>query len=484
MGVNAVLNATKTVLSLVFPLITFPYISRVLQVDNVGMVNFSTTFVSYFILIAGLGIQNYAVREGARLRDNADDLERFCCQVFTINVVSTVVAYVLLVLAMLAFDDFLSRYFCLIAIQSVNILGTTIGTAWFFTIIEDYAYTTVRTIVFQFVSMAAMFLFVRTANDSAAYAWILVLSTSGASIVNFLYARRFVHIQLTVHMDFRRHIKPILVLFASSAAITIYVNIDTTMLAAMVPNPDHVVGLYAAATKIYTVVKNIIAALMAVILPRLSYYVGTGSIPKYEEVSRRAAGYIELLMVPLTVGLLSMSWPVILILTGETYIEAIPTLMILAIGVFLSTAATFFTNAILLPFRKEKVILKATLVAAIANVLLNFFFIPTLQANGAAITTITSEMLVILVEFQDVRHHLHVDAGCLWDATVASLPMLALGGVVGLSRPTSIPVCIACLLFCALLYLVILNLLKNEIILSTEHRLLRKLHVHLKRDNR
>lgn len=76
-GINAILNGGKTVLNMLFPLITFPYVSRVLQSENLGKYNFSQSIITYFIMIAGLGISQYAIREGAKYRDNREKYENF-----------------------------------------------------------------------------------------------------------------------------------------------------------------------------------------------------------------------------------------------------------------------------------------------------------------------------------------------------------------------------------------------------------------------
>ena len=138
-GMNAFLNGLRSVLNLLFPLITFPYVSRVLSVSGIGIYNFSNTYISYFILIAGLGIATYAIREGAKYRNDRRKIEEFSSQIFSINMIATVIAYVLLFASLLIFKN-LSNYVSCILIFSLQILFTTLGTEWIYTIYEDYAY--------------------------------------------------------------------------------------------------------------------------------------------------------------------------------------------------------------------------------------------------------------------------------------------------------------------------------------------------------
>ena len=152
LGINAVLNGIRSVLNLLFPLITFPYISRVLSISGMGIYNFSGTYVNYFILIAGLGISTYAIREGAKYRDNLEKIEKFSDQIFSINIISTLVAYILLAISLIIFKN-LNNYISCILIFSIQILFTTIGVEWIYVIYEDYTYITIRSILFKIISL-------------------------------------------------------------------------------------------------------------------------------------------------------------------------------------------------------------------------------------------------------------------------------------------------------------------------------------------
>ena len=160
LSVNAFLNGLRSVLNLIFPLITFPYVSRVLSVEGIGIFNFSNIYVGYFLLIAGLGVATYAVREGAKYRDNKELLSKFASQVFTINIYSTIIAYVLLLLSLIIFKS-LHTYVLAILIFSLQIVFTTVGTEWVYTIYEDYSYITIRSIAFKIISILLLFIFVR-----------------------------------------------------------------------------------------------------------------------------------------------------------------------------------------------------------------------------------------------------------------------------------------------------------------------------------
>ena len=147
---NAILNVIKQLCSVIFPLITIPYVSRILQSENYGKYNFGNSIISYFSLIAALGVSTYAVREGAKYRDDLKKITKFSREIFTINIISMIISYLLLFI-LLAVPSPLTSYRKLILIQSIVIFLTTIGADWINTIYEDFAYITLRYIFMQII---------------------------------------------------------------------------------------------------------------------------------------------------------------------------------------------------------------------------------------------------------------------------------------------------------------------------------------------
>ena len=175
----------KTLMSMIFPLVTYPYVTRILQVENIGKINFSGSVVSYFTLLAGLGISTYAIREGAGLRQDKHKFEIFSNEVFTINIISSMVSYALFVCMLIAVQD-LHPYIPLILIQSIGIIGPTVGVEWLYSVYEDYEYITIRSIVVQIASMILMFVFVHKQSDYILYTGILVFASTAAYLFNFV----------------------------------------------------------------------------------------------------------------------------------------------------------------------------------------------------------------------------------------------------------------------------------------------------------
>lgn len=232
LGLNGLLNGIRSVLNLLFPLITFPYVARVLSVDGLGKYNFANTYVGYFVLLAGLGISTYAVREGTKYRNNRLKISGFLSEIFSINLISTIIAYIMLIISLLIFKSLYPYAICIL-IFSTQIAFTTIGTEWIFIIYEDYSYITIRSILVKVLSIILLFIFVKNTNDYLIYAGITVLANAGSNIFNFFYVKKFCDIKLTLDINWKYHIKPILIIFATTIAVNIYLSSDTTILGLM-----------------------------------------------------------------------------------------------------------------------------------------------------------------------------------------------------------------------------------------------------------
>lgn len=394
---NAILNTISTALVILFPLITYPYVSRVLGVEKLGIYNFSYSFLSYFLLIAALGISTYGIREGIRYREDGLQFKRFVSEVFSINIISTGVAYILLFFFLFAIP-FLNKYAIIVLILSAEIILTTLGVPWVCNVFEDFFFITIRTIVMQVVSLVLIFVCVRSSADLYKYALIVLISNSSANLLNFFYVRRrYCRFCFTIKIDWRKHLKPILIIFSSTVAITIYVSSDTTILGFM--TNDYQVGLYGTAVKIYAGVKAILSAVVTVLIPHFTMLFSKGDRKELNAVFSRIFNSIILLMLPMCVGLFTLSEDIVLAFSGDAFARSAGPLRLLCVAIFFSIFAFLYVHCILIPNKKENVVFRVTAVSALVNIGLNFILIPLLSINAAAITTIIAEMIVFTISY-------------------------------------------------------------------------------------
>lgn len=391
LGINAFLNALKQGISILFPLITYPYAFRVLHAEGIGKVDYASSIVGYFSLFASLGISTYMIREGAKCRNNKAELEKLSNQCFTFNILTTILSYVALLIFLFLFKP-LQSYRGLIVISSLSIAFTTCGIEWVNTIYEDYLYITIRSIITHVVSLILLYALVKDADDYYWYAFLSVATNGIICVMNWIYCRKYIHLKLTRHLNIKRHIGPILTLFSNTIATKIYVSADTTMLGSMLG--DYNVGLYSVAVKIYNVIKNMIAAMYIVAIPRISYYVGKGETDNIKKVFTSILSGLTLVLFPASVGLMCVAREVILFMGGNEYLDAVPTLQILSISLIGAVFGGSVVYCLNIPLGREKTNVVATTISAVINVVLNLFMIPMFKQNGAAVTTVISEFFV------------------------------------------------------------------------------------------
>lgn len=400
LGVNAFLNGLRSVLNLIFPLITFPYVSRVLSVSGIGIYNFSNTYIGYFVLIAGLGIETYAVREGAKYRENNNKIDEFSSQVFSLNMIATLVAYLLLFASLIIFKN-LHNYVSCILIFSLQILFTTIGTEWIYTIYEDYTYITVRSIIFKIISIILLFLLVKKPEDYLIYAAITVFSAVGSNLLNFIHAKSFVDIRLTTKTKWRIHLKPILIIFASSVAVTIYVYSDTTILG-LIKN-DYAVGIYSTSVKIYQMAQGLLSALLTVTIPRLAFLWGQRRVGEYNQVLSKVLDSLGILVLPAAIGLIMLSKEIVLIIASEKYMPSVNSLRIISWAIIFSIFSWIFSDCVLIPAKRENLVLRNTVITAIENIVLNFVLIPFMSYDGTSLSTVIAELTAMIMNGYSCR---------------------------------------------------------------------------------
>lgn len=401
---NAILNGIRVLLTIIFPLITFPYASRVLGTEHLGIVQFSSSVIVFVSLFASLGISSYATREGAAFREDRKKISEFASSIFTINIIFTVLSYLLLFLVLLL-PTKLVEYKAVILILSIQVLFTTIGVDWIYSIYEDYFFITIRTLISQIFSMILMFLFVKNTEDYYVYALITVIANSGINILNFIHSKKYCDLKITKRIQMKKHLPHLMILFSNNLAQQIYINSDSIMLGIMSSN--YSIGVYSVAVKIYMIVKRLLNAIITVTIPRLAYY-NVKSEERFNDLCVKIFKTSVLFILPVMLLLFLLSKNVILFISGEDYIGGTTALKILSVGLLFAVFANLFCNGILIVKKQERYVLRATIYAAIINFVLNIAFIHFFNQNGAAITTTIAEFVVMSYTYIKAKKYINM----------------------------------------------------------------------------
>lgn len=396
---NSIFNAGKTFFNLVFPIITFSYASRILGEVGIGRVSFTKSIVTYFTMLATLGMRYYGTREAAKLRDNRSAFNKFVHEMMIINLVMTGVSYVLLFVVMTTVPE-LRGYETLLLISSVAILLEGLGMEWLYQSIEEYRYIALRSVLFQAIGLVGLFIFVQDADDVMPYTVVLLLAGSGSYILNFFNARKYISFRRCGPYELKRHIKPLIWLFAMALSIELYTVLDSTMLGLM--KGDAAVGRYTAAVKINKTVNSLITSVGVVLIPRLSYYIGQRKDNEVRDLVNKTFNYMFMLSIPAAWGLFLLSDEIILLFSGRGFASSASTMRLLTPIVIIIPFSEITNLQIFIPMAKEKLILQSTLLGAVINFTLNQLLIPRYAENGAAVATVVAEAAVTAVCFVNI----------------------------------------------------------------------------------
>ena len=402
---NFIMNAILTMSSFLFPLITFPYVSRILLPIGTGKVSFANSVVTYFVMISQLGIPTYGIRACAIVRDDEEKLKKTVYELFAINVVMSILAYIVF-FAALIYVPRLRADRTLFLITGTLIFFNTIGVEWLYKALEQYTYITVRSIIFKFIALIAMFVLVHDVDDYVIYGGISIFAASASNAFNFIRLRKIIGKKKVSQLNFKQHFKPVFTFLIISCATTIYTNLDNVMLGFM--KDDVEVGYYNAATKIKNILVSIVTSLGTVLMPRASYYLQNGMEDEFFKLSKKAVKFVFLAATSMMIYFMLFAREGVLFLSGEAFEGAILPMMIVMPTLFFIGLTNIMGIQMLVPMGREDAVMISTFAGAIVDLILNAIFIPMLGSTGAAIGTLVAEFVVLIVQMiylkKDVRY--------------------------------------------------------------------------------
>ena len=473
--VNFIMNALLTMSSFLFPLITFPYVSRVLLPVGTGRVSFANSVVTYFVMLSQLGIPTYGIRACAVVRDNKDKLKETVYELFIINIIMSVLAYIVFFITLFTIPRLRSDKI-LFLITSSLIFFNTIGVEWLYKALEQYTYIAVRSIIFKFIALLAMFVLVHDENDYIIYGAISIFAASASNVFNFIRLRKIIGRGKIKKLNLRKHLRPVLTFFIISCATTIYTNLDNVMLGFI--KDDIEVGYYNAATKIKNILVSVVTSLGTVLLPRASYYVECEMWDEFYRLSRKAIKFVLLIGTSMMVYFMMFAREGVLFLSGEAFEGAvIPMIIVMPTLLFIG-----FTNIMgiqmLIPIGRENAVMISTFAGAIVDLILNFIFIPKLGSAGAAIGTLVAEFVVLIVQLIYLRKDIKYLYSKQKYMIIIIVLLISSGGAFIIKRIDMgifVKLVCSCIVFFSI-YISALYIMKEEFVCENVNRVVNKLN--------
>lgn len=387
---NAVYNFLYTGVNTLFPLLTAPYVSRILGAENLGEVDFARSFVAWFLILSAFGTTQYGIREIAKVQGDKRKIGEVFSEIFTINALMSIISligYLVIILNNRQFTDQLPLFF----IMSFSIALNVFNIDWFYQGIEEYSYITVRNAIIKLISLFAIFLFIKNEGDYIIYGIISVLGTSISGIFNLIHSKKYVRFSFK-NINIFKNYRPLLVFFLISFVISIYTNLDLTLLG-FIAGTESVAFL--SRSKIITSISvSISNSISTVALPRASYYLSKDR-KKYERLIEMIPNCILLLTLPITLGVFLLSSNIMFIIGGQEFLYATVILQIISPIIVFSSLSSFLHAQILVPNGYEKIGLWSSVFTSVVSLILNFILIPKYNVIGAAITLFIAEFIAV-----------------------------------------------------------------------------------------
>ncbi|WP_431293699.1 flippase [Pedobacter sp. P26] len=392
---NFAYNILLTISNFLFPLISFPYISRIIGPQGIGKVQFLTTFAQYFVLIAALGIPIYGVREVAKLSGDRNAFSKLFSELFIINVISSLVmlaCYLAIVLTFSRFSNELDFYL----IAGLLVLFGFTSIDWFYSGLQEFRFITIRSVIIKIIALVGLFLFVKTESNVRTYLYITIFSIIGNNIWNLFHLHNTVDFHMR-ELRLKRHLSILITLFSTSISTSIYTVMDTLLLGFF--TDDKTVGYYTASIKLNKIAIPLIVSLGVVLMPQISKSIAAGTKTLTQNLIDKSFAFICIIGIPISIGLCVTAPEIMRIFSGKEFIPATFTMQIASPLVFFIGLGHVFGLQILVPSNHEKYYLFATICGMIVSLVVNVILIHIIQDKGAAVATVLGEFVVSAVSY-------------------------------------------------------------------------------------
>ena len=473
--VNYILNLINTGTQMLFPLITFPYVCRVIEADGIGQINFFQSIISYISLFTCLGIPMYAIREIARDRSDVVQMNRTAMEILLLHSMLTLVGYAIVAILCLTVPQ-IQVNIPLFLILSLTIFFTAIGCEWFYQGIEDFKYITIRGLIIKTVSVVLLFIFVKSKTDLLYYGCYTVFGVLGGNIFNFFRLRKYIHRENIIfsELHIKRHIKPVLKVFSFSVVTSIYLQLNTVLLGFL--KNALAVGYFAAATKVMQMLLTMSACLGSVMMPRASHLIAENKEDEFNRLIQKSYDFTLAIALPMTIGLIFCAPSLITALCGVKFEHSILPSQIIAPIILMVAISNVFGIQVLFPKGKINIVTLCCGIGAVADLILNLCLIPFFSYIGTSIAYLGAEVAttvsmyfigrkyIPIIYFK--KSHLTYALGCVVMA-------LALYGISLLQLPTLTTLLVqGC---CGvLIYFIILCISKDEMLIQILSKIKKK----------
>lgn len=463
---NFLYSTILTTANYIFPFLTYPYVSRVLGVTNIGICNFVDSIINYFVLFSMMGISIVGIREIAKSKGEKQSLNKTFSSLFALNATTTAVLFIALIISIYTVPK-LYVYRELMWLGALKLAANFLTLDWLYRGLEDFKYITARTIAVKTVYVACVFIFVHEQNDYPIYYLLLCMMVVANAIINAFHSRKFVHLSFRT-INVKLYVKPFFTMGTYMVLTSMYTSFNVAFLGFCSGETE--VGYYTTATKLYTILLALFTAFTGVMLPRMSSLVSEQRYDEFRLLLQRSFNALVVFAVPLVYFCIVMAPQIILIISGKGYEGAISPMRIVMPLMLVIGYEQILIIQTLMPLKADKQILRNTILGASTGLLLNFILVPYLHSVGSAIVWFTSELVVLCSAQHAVKNIMGVDFP--WKSVIKNviyyIPMAVLVFIINGLIPTAILSVIVCgTLMVLYSYVLNVRIIKNEEVVRT-----------------
>lgn len=398
---NYLYNAGYQILALVVPLITAPYISRVLHPAGVGYNAYTNSIIQYFVLMADLGIAMYGQREIAYVREDPEKMSRTFWEIQFLKFFTTTIAYFAFVIFLHVYD----RYTVFLWIQSLNIIGAALDVSWLYQGVEDFKRTVLRNTMVRLLSLALIFILIKKPSDVSLYIFIIAFSNLFGNLTLWPHLRKMLVPVKIKSIHVWHHLWPTIGLFIPQIATSVYLQLNKTMLGVMMGTKYS--GFYQNSDNLVKMVLSLATSLGTVMLPHMSAAFVKGDKEKMHQMLYKSFDVLSILAFAMTFGIAAVSTNLAPFFYGKSFWPVGPAMMIESIVIILIAWSNTIGRQYLVPTNQVKAYTTSIVLGAAINFVANFIFIDLWGLNGAMWATVASEAVVTGYQMWAVRKQVH-----------------------------------------------------------------------------
>ncbi len=421
---NILYSTILTVSNYLFPLFTYPYITRILGVELIGTCNFVDSVISYYLLFSMMGINVIGIREIAKNKNNRSKLNEVFSSLFLLNTISTFVIILILAISIFfvpKFSDFKDLFF----IGLIRVLFNYLQIEWFFKGTENFKFVTNRTIIVKIIYVLSVFILVNKSSDYELYYLLTTLMVVVNAIINIYYSKENVTIKLK-NINLRLYVKPFFVLGLYTLLTSMYTTFNVAYLGFITNNVE--VGYYTTVTKLYTILISLFTAFTGVMMPKMSYLLSENKIEEFRNYINKAYEVLFAFSLPIIAICVVFASEIIYLLAGNGFEGSVSLLRIILPLLIIIGIEQVLVMQILMPLGKDKSVFLNSCAGAIIGIALNILLVPSLKSVGSALVWFSSEVTVLILSQYFVSKHTEISFPfkILFKNIVAILPVLLL----------------------------------------------------------